>query len=162
MAIKDLLSVGPESNSARLGFSQPDDGVAEQGLYFGPQGDGRIHILEFNQTLSNLAAISTDLNKNFSGIIISAQLLIETLVVAGGTSTRVGIGPVGNPDKYGLTANLLANSTVETLITPAAAVAAEDIQLHMVTNAGGIGNTAASAGKVRVRLTYWKIDALNS
>ncbi len=171
MGERNFLNVGPESSRAnnpagdRYGFSEPSDitnSFKEGGLHFGPQADGRVRVLEFEQTLSALAAISTDLGKNFSGIIIAVQLIIETLVVAGGNSVKVGLGPIGDPDKYGKTADLLADTTVETLITPTAPVSAEDIQVHLVQTGGGIGTTTATAGKVRVRITYWSIAALNA
>ena len=109
-----------------------------------------------DETISALAAVSTDLTEDVpaGAVILSVQANIETLVVAGGTSVKVGIGPVGDPDQYGLTADLAKNTKADLIPAHAVLASAEDIQINMVTAAGAIGDTAASAGAVRVRIVY--------
>jgi hypothetical protein len=109
-----------------------------------------------DETLLALAAISTDLTEDVpsGAVILSVQANIETAVVAGGTSVKVGIGPVGDPDQYGLTADLAKNTKADLIPAHAVLAALEDIQINMVTAAGAIGDTAASAGAVRVRIVY--------
>ncbi len=88
-------------------------------------------------------------------------MTIKTTVVAGGTSVKVGIGPVGDPDKYGKTADLAANSKIDSIPAHAVLTSAEDVQVHMVATAGSIGDTAASAGAIRLRLVFATLNSLD-
>jgi hypothetical protein len=90
-------------------------------------------------------------------ILWSVQASIDELVVAGGTSVKVGIGVgAADPDKYGLSATLLKNAKTNfRFALPLAALAgAEQIHVSMVIGAGTAGDTAATAGKVRVKVAY--------
>jgi hypothetical protein len=85
---------------------------------------------------------------------INAQ--ITEAVTAGGTSTKVGIGPSGDPDKYGKTADLALDSQCNSgvLVGGTPLGAAEQVRVNAVTDAGAAGDTNFSAGKVRVRVIY--------
>lgn len=142
----------------RLGkVGQSSEEAGEHAHFLGLDADGRFKQQSFEATLDNLAAISTDIGRNITGQVIAAILEIQTLVVAGGNSTRVGIGPVGTPVKYGVTADLLKNSKITTNVdlSSIAPVSAEDVQVNMIQADGTtIGTTAATAGKVRLTLFY--------
>jgi len=91
--------------------------------------------------------------------LLSVQANIEEEVVAGGTSTNVGIGVgAAAPDQYGLTGDLLKNSKPAGEFFRAAALAAlgapETLNVSLVTGAGAAGDTAPTAGKVRVRAQW--------
>ena len=118
----------------------------------------------FDETLSALAAVSTDLTEDVpaGAVILSVQGNIETLCVAGGTSVKVGIGPTADPDKYGKTTAFTKNLKIDTIPDWAVLGSAEDIQINAVATAGGIGDTAFSAGAVRVRIVYLATNSLDN
>jgi hypothetical protein len=115
------------------------------------------------ETLTALAAISTDLTSDIpaGAVPIGGQINIDTLVVAGGTSVKVGIGPTSDPDKYGITGDLLKNTKGDLLSDPAVPTSAEDVQVNMCATGGSLGNTAASAGAVTIRLYYWALNSMD-
>ncbi len=113
-------------------------------------------IVVLDETLSGLSAISTDISQDIpdGAVYLCVQGNIETLVVAGGTSVKVGIGPVGDPDKYGITSAFTKNLKIDTIPAHAVLSGAEDLQVNMCATGGGIGDTVARAGAVRVRIVY--------
>lgn len=123
---------------------------------FGSDATEGYEIKVVDETLSGLAAISTDLTADIpdGAYILSVQANIETLVVAGGTSVKVGIGPTGDPDKYGITSAFTKNLKIDIIPVHAVLSGAEDVQVNMCATGGGIGDTAASAGAVRARIVY--------
>jgi hypothetical protein len=105
-----------------------------------------------------LAAVSTDLPADIpiGAIIDCVALNIVSTLTGGGTTAKVGIGPVADPDKYGITADLVKNSDFQTAPAQALLAAAEDVQVNACTAGGAIGNTALTVGSVRVRVWYRK------
>jgi hypothetical protein len=95
-------------------------------------------------------------------VILSAQLVVVEDVVAGGTSVKVGLGEgVVDPDLYGKTALLAAPSANSLLVLPWAALAgALALELNLVTAAGALGDTAPTAGKVRVKVSWIELADL--
>jgi len=94
-------------------------------------------------------------------VIESVSANIEELAVAGGTSAKVGIGASAvDPDKYGLTASLLKNIKVGTILVDAVLGAALQLDVCACTAAGALGDSNFTAGKVRVRIVYKQIVAL--
>jgi hypothetical protein len=130
---------------------------------FGASENEGYEIKVIDETLAALAAISTDLTEDIpiDAYIISVQSNIEELVVAGGTSVQVGIGPVSNPDQYGISAAFTKNLKTDVIPVHAILSSLEDIQVNMVTAAGDIGDTVASAGAVRVRIVYATLNSLD-
>ncbi len=108
--------------------------------------------------LEGAAGVSVDVGPLIpaTAMLLSVQCNIEELVVAGGTSVAVGVGLAADPDKYNLTADLLKNSKGDHFFTPplAALGGAEQLAVNMATGAGLVGDTAATAGKVRVRARW--------
>lgn len=145
--------------NGKTGFSSEASG--EHAMFQGIVGDGRRKVQMFEFELASLAAVSTDIGRNITGLITNVILEIMTLVVAGGTSVKVGVGPAADPDKYGITGDLLKNTKITKQIIPTAVVAsaAEDIKINMCATAGGIGDTAATAGKVRCTIYYEELGA---
>jgi len=114
-------------------------------------------LIEVDETSAALAAVSTDLTADLpdGAVLLVAQMNIETLVVAdGGTTVKVGLGPTADPDKYGITADLAKNTKFSTIPDWAVLSGAEDVQINMCATGGGIGDTAATAGVVRVHMVY--------
>ncbi len=123
---------------------------------FGSDATEGYEIKVVDETVSGLAAISTDLTADIpsGAYLLSVQANIETLVVAGGTSVKVGIGPTSDPDKYGITSAFTKNLKIDTIPPHAVLSGAEDVQINMCATGGAIGDTAASAGAVRIRIVY--------
>jgi len=141
------------SLSSHLDAGSDAGAVAQR---FGSVATEGYEIVVFDEIVSALAAVSTDLNIDMpdGAYIICMQGNIETAVVAGGTSVKVGIGPVGDPDKYGITSAFTQNLKIDTIPVHAILSGAEDVQINMCATGGGIGDTVASAGAVRVRAVY--------
>jgi len=141
------------SLSSHLDAGNAAGAVAQR---FGADATEGYEIKVVDETVSGLSAISTDLTADVpdGAYLLSVQGNIETAVIAGGTSVKVGIGPIGDPDKYGLTGAFTKNLKIDTIPAHAILSGAEDIQVHMVTAAGAIGDTVASAGAVRVRYVF--------
>ena len=144
---------------------QQDAGAAAAAVAqrFGASATEGYEIKVIDETLAALSAISTDLTEDIpdGAYILSVQSNIETLVVAGGTSAKVGIGPIGDPDKYGLSSAFTKNLKTDVIPAHAVLSGAEDVQVHMVTAAGDIGDTVASSGAVRVRIVYAALNSLD-
>ena len=113
-------------------------------------------IVELDETITGLAAVSTDISQDIpdGAVLLCVQANIEALVVAGGTSVKVGIGPTSDPDKYGITSALTKNLKIDIIPAHVVLSGAEDVQINMCATGGGIGDAAASDGDVRVRLVY--------
>ena len=113
-------------------------------------------VVELDETITGLAAVSTDISQDIpdGSLLLCVQANIETLVVAGGTSVKVGIGPTSDPDKYGITSALTKNLKIDTIPPYAVLSGAEDVQINMCATGGGIGDTVASSGDVRVRIVF--------
>jgi len=96
-------------------------------------------------------------------VILSVQANIETLVEAGGTTVKVGIGVQdGDMDEYGLSGDLLQNTKIDTI--PDWAVLAAEKTLHVcgcTTDGSALGDTNLSAGLVRVRIVYLALNSLD-
>lgn len=95
-------------------------------------------------------------------VILSVQANIEALVVAGGTTVKVGLGPnAGTVAKYGKSASLVKNQKIN--IIPDWAVLAGDEAIDVcgvVTDGTTLGDTNISAGSVRVRVVYLQTVSL--
>jgi len=95
-------------------------------------------------------------------VILSVQANIEVLVVAGGTTVKVALGPNGGDvDKYGITSDLTLNQKISTI--PDWAVLASETAIDVcgvVTDGSALGDTNLSAGSVRVRIVYLELAAL--
>lgn len=86
-----------------------------------------------------------------------AIIQILTLVVAGGTSVKVGLGTTGtSPSLLGKTATLLKNAQNGLVPADAASLIAgsTNIDISAVATGGAIGDTNISAGSVRVVIVY--------
>ena len=130
---------------------------------FGASKTEGLEVRVIDETASGLTAISTDLTQDIpdGAVILSSQANIEVLCVAGGTSTKVGVGPTSDPDKYGLSADLLKNTKIDLMIDWAVLSGAEDIQINACDNSGALGDTAFSAGSVRVRIVFLALNSLD-
>lgn len=97
-------------------------------------------------------------------VIVSAQLNVEALVVAGGTTVKVALGiNDGDVDKYGITTNLTKNQKINTIPDWAVLSAEEQIDVcAVVTNGSALGDTNVSAGSVRVRIVYLQLASLTN
>lgn len=131
---------------------------------FGASATEGLEVRVIDETSAALAAVSTDLTEDVpdGAVILAVQGNIETAAVAGGTSVKVGIGPVADPDKYGITSGLTQNLKIDIIPDWAVLSGAEDIQINACATGGGIGDTAFSAGVVRVRIVYLALNSLDN
>jgi hypothetical protein len=97
-----------------------------------------------------------------NALLRAVQGNIQVAAVAGGTSVAVGIGVTANVDVYGLTANLNKNTKSDTAMAPTLTTSTVAIEAYPVTAAGAIGNTAFSAGTLRVRIVYDVLASLDN
>ncbi len=94
-------------------------------------------------------------------IILAAQMNIDVLVVAGGTSVKVGLGLNGGTcNTWGNTGDLLANTKADLLGTTVLALDTTPEVCACASTATGLGDTNFSAGSVRVRITYLRAVSL--
>jgi hypothetical protein len=87
-----------------------------------------------------------------------AIIQITELVVGGGTTVKLGLGPNGgNVDQLGITAALTKNSQVGAVPADALALVAAQTAFDLngvVTNGSALGDTNVTAGKARVIIVY--------
>ncbi len=118
-----------------------------------------------DETLLALAAISTDLTADVpaGAVILSVQGNVDAAITGGGTSVNVCIGTTGNPDLRSPTVGALTlDAKIDHIPAYASLASAEDLQVHMCTAAGAIGDTAASGGGAfRVRIVYANTNSLD-
>jgi len=155
-ANKDL---GDFRNVGVAGAATHKAGAAAAGVAqrFGASATEGLEIKVIDETISNLTGgVNVDLTEDVpaGAVILSAQLNIQTLVVAAGTSAKVGLGTVADPDKYGITSGKTKNLKIDTIPEHAVLSGAEDVQVSMCATNGDVGDSAASAGAVRVRIVY--------
>ncbi len=88
-------------------------------------------------------------------VILSIQSNITTALTGGGTTVKAGIGLHGSdPDAYGLSAALTKNSKTNLMLAYAALAGATTIDVCACATDGAAGDTALTAGAVRVRVAY--------
>ena len=108
--------------------------------------------------LEGAAGVTVDVGAALpaTAMLLSAQLNVEEAITAGGTSVAVGLGTSGDPDMWGKTTDLTKDEKIDFYFTPplAALGGPTQVAVSMVTGAGAAGDTAATAGKVRVRVMY--------
>lgn len=91
-------------------------------------------------------------------VVVSASLTLSDTVVAT-TAVKIGLGrkeATADPDKYALTADLLAGShggALATLVAGGGATA-ETLQVVACATAGGAAGTINSGGTITAKLTY--------
>jgi hypothetical protein len=161
-AASKVAILGAEKNLDTLTLSG-GAAVAAQLLGLGATNGTGLRIMAIDETItipSAVAAVALTSVVPDGAILISAQANIQTVVVAT-TATKVGLGIAANPDAYGLTASLLANQKINTLIPAAPIVGTGEgiIGIYAVDNSGDAAGTINS-GVVRVRLVYAVLTSL--
>lgn len=105
-------------------------------------------------------------------MILMTEAIVKTLLVAGGTSVTWSLGTAATPAKYGSAGaptqadSLLKNSKmykIAPLDTQGVLAADEPIVLTAAATGGAAdGDTAFTAGTVRVVIHYWEAQPLKS
>lgn len=104
-----------------------------------------------------VASIDLPVNIPNNAIIRTAQVNHDTIITAT-TAVKVGIGTAGDPDKYGLSADLLKNTKIDSAPAAALLASGEDVLLFACDNAGSAAGTINS-GTFHVRIV---VDVLVS
>jgi hypothetical protein len=110
-------------------------------------------------------AVSTGVTIPAGALLLDLRAKITEVIVAGGTSVAasVGTGTAGDPDLYGLSADLLKNSALDPgffrVPLLAALAGATEIFVTATTAAGVAGDTPPLSGKVRVKASWLEAPA---
>ena len=117
-------------------------------------------------TLTNAVADNLSAVIPAGAVILYVGANLDTLVEGDGTGDdgllKVGIGPSGDPDKYGKTTVLTKNAKVTTIPDWAVLASAETIRVNAVdTNGAIVTEKFVAGGEVHVRVTYLKPRALS-
>ncbi len=122
-----------------------------------------VKVIDETVDLSGGTAASFDLTEDVpdGAVILCASMNLETTIDAV-TATKVGLG-TADPDKYGITADLIQNSKSDVLPDWAVLSGAEDIKIYAVNNAGAAAGTIGGGGddSVRVRIVYLACNSLD-
>lgn len=150
------VSQGGTVQAARSGTGTPATAFRIGKGAVSPFEGYRFRVLDETIDLTSLAALFKDLTSSIpsGAVILSVQVNLEALVEAGGTSVKIGVGPSGDPDKYGLTSAFTKNLKINTIPTHVVLGSSEQLRVNAVTTAGAAGDTNISAGSVRVRVLY--------
>lgn len=116
-----------------------------------------LEVRVFEETVDAAVGAAVDLNIDFTGVILSVQANLEEAITAV-TAVKVGVGIAADPDKYGLSADLLKNTKIDT-IPDWAVVSSEDIQVYACDTGGSAAGTIS--GDVRVRIVYLALNSLD-
>jgi len=124
-----------------------------------------VNVLEEQVTLTNAVATNLSTTIPANSIILSVAANLDTLVEGDASGdnglTKVGIGVTADPDKYGLTGDLLKNSKTTWAITPTRLTSAEQITVKAANNSGvAVTEKFVAGGKVTVRVVYLTASAL--
>ncbi len=137
-------------------------------LSFGGTKVEGLHVQVIEETVSlvgaaaKFVALTTPIPAG--AVILSAQLNVEALVVAGGTTVKVALGlNAGDVDKYGKTATLVKNQKANVIPDHAVLAAPEQIDVcGVVTDGSALGDSNFTAGSVRVRIVYLELASLTN
>lgn len=89
-------------------------------------------------------------------VVVAASLTLSDTVVAT-TAVKVGLGrkeATADPDKYALTADLLAGTAGGALTTFVAAAGEETLQVVACATGGGAAGTLDSGGTITAKITF--------
>lgn len=98
-----------------------------------------------------------------NSVILSVQANVETALTGGGTTVAWSIGVADDPDKYGTAGDdLTRNAKLDFIPAWSFLSAAEQLVLTGAATGGGSdGDTALTAGSVRVRVVYLTLASLD-
>lgn len=116
-------------------------------------------VVDKTVTLGAVAGVAI-ITVQAGAIIRAVQANVEVAATAGGTSVKVGLGTDTDPDAYGKTAAITANAKIDTLLAPAVLSGDAAIKAYPCATDGGAGDTAFSAGTMRVRVIYDRLSSL--
>lgn len=156
-AAKDIDALTLTAGAAAAAVAQRFGASATEGL--------EIKVIDEDVSLASAGAKYVALTDAVpaGAVILSVQANVEALVVAGGTTVKVGVGlNAGDMDKYGKTSDLTQNQKIDTI--PDWAVLGGEEQLDVcgvVTNGSTLGDSNLTAGTVRVRVVYLVPNSLD-
>lgn len=159
----------PSPNLVLFSNFSPDGGAASSAIGLTDVEAEGLHLIHFRETVAVAAgpgSVSYDLGIDIpdGALILAARMDIVDALTGGGTTAKVGLGTVADPDKYLLSAALTAETVFSLFDANGVGVvlsADEDIQVNGATAAGAIGDSAltkgAGSGNVIVDIWYWQI-----
>ena len=124
-----------------------------------------LELVVYEETVSPAAVETNLLNTPAGAVLLSVQANVETLLVAGGTSVTFAVGIAADPDKYGYPGSdtLAQDAKVDTIPDWAVLAASEQMVLTAAATGGTAdGDTAFTAGSVRVRAAYLALNSLDN
>jgi len=146
------LRIGAGAAAAETAILVTDNG--SEGL--------RVRVLDETLTIPSAVA-SVNLTSTIpAGSVILGCQMNNTSIVTATTATKVGLGESGDPDLYGLSANLSKNTKTDLMAAWAVLGAgAHQLRINACDNAGAAAGTIDS-GTVRVRVHYLDLQSLVS
>lgn len=141
------------------------DGVVLTGaLSFGEYGVKTVVIDEV-VVLTNAVETNLSVTVPAKSVIRYVQANLDTLIVGDASGdnlgAKVGIGVTADPDKYGITADLVKNTKINNVPTAALLAAAETVTVKFAKTDGSAATEKfVAGGRVRVRITYDTLVAL--
>lgn len=118
-----------------------------------------VFVVDTTITLGSTSGVSiAEIPAN--AVLKSVQANVATAATAGGTSVKIGIGIASDPDSYGLSSALTQDLKIDTMVSPVVNAAAIPILAYPCATSGAIGDTAFSAGTLRVRIVYEQLNSL--
>ncbi len=122
-----------------------------------------------DEVVTLTAAVKTALTNTVpsGAVIVSVQANNNSLVVGDGTGDdgliKVGIGIDADPNKYGMSADLVKNHKTNTLPAHAVLSGAETIGVYAVDTAGdAVTEKFVAGGLVRVRIVFFALASLDN
>src|SRR5262245_28665340 len=134
--------------------------VPETAISFGGDKTEGLHIKVLEEVVDLTAlgakykALTTGIPTN--AVLLSVQANIEELVVASGTTVKVGLGyHAGSVSALGITGSLVKNQKITSMLDWAVGVGTNQIDVcGVVTDGSALGSGNITAGKVRVVIVY--------
>lgn len=125
------------------------------------ESEGRkLNVIDVTLDLTSLGAQSIAVGTIPAGaLVVGASMEILATVVSGGSTAKVGVGPSGTKNKYGVSGDLLVGTATNNAYAKEIATQ-ESVSLYAVQSDGTTaGGTNISAGSVRVVIHYYTFNA---
>lgn len=139
-------------------------------LRFGKTATEGLEVKVIDEVVTVTNAVETNLTQTVpsGAVILSVQANLDSTVAGDGSGdnglTKIGIGTTADPDKYGLSADLVKNTKIDTIFATWTVLSgAETVCVKAADNAGAaVTEKFVAGGLVRVRIVYLACNSLDS
>lgn len=163
--VSPVVSGGTVSTAQTL---TPGAAAAAVALRIGATATEGLEIKVIDETVTLTNAVEVNLTETVpaGAVILAAQMNLQSLIVGDASGdnllAKVGLGVTADPDKYGITADLLKN-TKANLIPDWAVLGSEETVCVKAAKSDGAAATEkfVAGGTVRVRIVYAALNSLD-